>query len=505
MPKGLPTFTFDEVNQSQVPPIQLEGVHGVIASSLFGQADKPYEITSVQQFLNEFGGAGTAAPYFAQIRRALARGVTIWFQRLLFTGATAAHIALDVSDITVTAHDLGAWANGTVGIQYTPLAVGVGGVPGTNQFVFTYSGNANLNEVWQSNSLNSLIALVNANSEIVSLSTSAGYVEPANTTGTPVMLANGVDGAFASIAAADAAVAALMPNFDDSALMPIDTLSAFGGHSLAHYTNLNLYVSARKDIMGLFEIDPTLAPAAAATFATTLQVDLSEFMAVYYSSLVTAYSPEQATSVSGPCLGDVIAVWAVSDTMNGNVYLAPAGSRRGLIPNITSFAYNLLSPSLQSAANALVALGVNIVGNDPTYGPVVWGAQTMAQSNTALDAINVRRILTSLNQQVTPIFRSEQFQPMNPVTWRDAYTKVLIVLNQMVSDGAIYAGFTYVGDQEASTISDATYNDPVDLANGLYKVLISVVPVGYIYNINCTLDVNNLITLFNTTTTVSSS
>lgn len=503
MPTTLPQVTYDEVNQSQVPPITLLGVHGLIAQTTFGQADKPYEVQGLQQYLDTFGPASAASPYFAQIARALSRGVTLWIQRLLATGATQASITLDTSKVTIVAKDFGSWANGTLGVQYTPLAVGAEGIPGTNELAFTYGPNSNLSETWQSTSLAGLIALVNSQSAIVNITTTVGFVEPANTAGHPVFLATGVDGTFVSAATEDTAIAALMPNFDDSTIMPIDTLFVIGNYTLTGYNNVNTYVSARKDIMGLFEIDPTLSPTAAAAFAVTLEAQLSEYMAVYWGSLLTAYAPQLNNVVAGPILADVAAVWAVSDTIQGNVYAAPAGSRRGTIPNVQTFAYNLLSPAKVLLANALVTAGVNIVGSDPTYGPVVWGAQTFYQSGTALDAINVRRSLTSLHEQLMPIYRSELFQPMDPVTWRDAYTKACVVLNAMVSAGAIYAGYVYVGDQESSTIADATYNQPNDLANGLYKVQITVVPVGYVYAINVEVDVNNLTTLFNTTATIT--
>ena len=503
MPTTLPQVTYDEVNQSQVPPITLLGVHGLIAQTTFGQTDKPYEVQGLQQWLDTFGPPSAACPYFAQIARALARGVTLWVQRLLPTGATQSSLALGESLVTVTAKDFGSWANGELGIQYTPLAVGVDGVPGTNEIAFTYGPNQNLNETWQADSLAALISLVNSQSAIVTITTAVGFTEPANTAGNPVFLAGGTDGAFVSAATQDTAIAALMPNFDDSTIMPIDTLFVIGNYTLSGYSNLNQYVLSRLDIMGIFEIDPTLSPTAAAAFAATMNGVYSEYMAVYWGSLLKAYDPNSNAVGAGPILADVAAVWAVSDTIQGNVYSAPAGSRRGTIPNVQTFQYNMLSPAQVLKANALVAAGVNIVGSDPTYGPVVWGAQTFYNSGTALDAINVRRILTSLHEQLMPIYRSELFQAMDPVTWRDAYTKALVVLNAMVSDSAIYAGFVYVGDQESSTISDATYNQPNDLANGLYKVQITVVPVGYIYAINVEVDVNNLTTLFNTTATIT--
>lgn len=120
--QGLPVLSYDEVNQSVVPPATLVGAHGVITPTLFGQADKPYEVASVSDLTTLFGGPGAASPYFAQLRRAVALGTTFWIQRLLATGATAAALVLATPKVTITAKDFGSWANGTLGITYVPAA-----------------------------------------------------------------------------------------------------------------------------------------------------------------------------------------------------------------------------------------------------------------------------------------------------------------------------------------------------------------------------------------------
>ena len=490
MLKTLPNIKYTELNQSQVPPITLRGIHGLIAQSQYGPADKPYLIQSVQQFLDTFGSFGAASPFFAQIRRALARGVNLWFQRLVATGATAASVDLDTSLVTVNAVEVGSWANGALKVEYTPTGDGT-----PAQLKVTYTGNSNRNEIWQGDTLAALIATINAASKLITITTADGFVEPASSVDDPIALSGGTDGTFANTAARDTAVNALFAKFNN--VIDIDSIGAMGSYSEDHYGNLLTYVESRQDTMGVFEIDPALTPNNAVAFAETISATPSQYMAVYYGSTLTAYSPEQGAVVAGPILADVQAVWAVSDTVQGNKYSAPAGARRGLIPNVQTFANNMLSAANQTVANQLVSLGVNIVGSDRAYGPVVWGAETFANGDTAFDSINVRRTMTSLREQLSPIFRSEIFQPQDPVSWRDAYTKCKTKLDAMVTDKAIYPGWIYVGDQESSVVSDAKYNTANDLANGKYKVKITVVPIGYISAIDITMIADNLTTLFN--------
>lgn len=491
MAKGLPGTSYTEVNKSVVPPATLTGAHGVITQTLFGQADKAYTVASLSDLTTLFGGPGAGSPNFAQLRRAVVRGTTLHVQRLLPTGASAALILLTGPKVTFTAKDMGAFANGTLGVVYTPAVVGPPATPATLQVVYT--PDTSINETFTADTFANLITLVNATSKRVIISTASGFTEPpANTN--PIFLAAGSDGVFASQTTTDTAIQSLLSRFDSFT----DMSSVFSpdSHSQAHLSNLKAYVELRADIMGLFELDPTLSASAAVTAAQAL-TGFSSFIAIYYSSIITASSPEQGGAlVTGGCLCDIAAVWSASDTITGNAFKAPAGSRRGLIPNVTSFATNMLSPGNLTAANAINDAGVNIVGVDSSYGPVVWGAQTFAQSDSSFDAINVRRGLFSLRAKLTPIYRSEEFEPMNPVTWRDAYGQAKAVLDAMVSENSIYPQYTYIGDQEASVISDAKYNQPIDLGNGIYKVQIQVVFQGYIEKIAVEVDVDNLLSLF---------
>jgi phage tail sheath protein FI len=206
---------------------------------------------------------------------------------------------------------------------------------------------------------------------------------------------------------------------------------------------------------------------------------------------------EDNKDVDGPVLMDVASVYSYSDT-KGGLHRAPAGSERGLIPNVKTFASNLLSPARKTEADNLANKGVNIVGSHPVFGPVVWGAATRALANSAFDAIHVRRMLIDLSQTVMPIFQSTLFDPVDPTTWRLAYGKVKPILQNLEAERAIYPGWQYIGDQEASTITDAKFNKKEDLAVGLYKAKVPMVPVGYTKEIDFTVQVNNLLSLYQT-------
>lgn len=489
--QSLPSATYTELDQSTVLPASLADFHGLVTPTLFGPSDKPYLVTSVDGFNATFGANGVANPFYAQIKRALARGTALYIQRLTATGAVAALIALDTSEVTINAKFVGTYANGNLSVQYAPVSAG----PGFCKLIVQYGPNKLINEIWTAPNLAALVALVNAQSALITITEGGSPVEPASSIGAPVFLAGGTDGSFVSSSTRAAAVNALLANFNP--LNNLDTIGALGAYTPADAANLLAYVQQRGDIMALFELDPSLSPSAAATAAAALALPIgSSFIACYWGSWVNAWSPEDNAVVQGSVLTDVMSVFSYGDTITGNKYRAPAGSTRGLIPNVESFAFNMLSPAEGVNADLLVQAGINIVGDHKSFGPVVWGAQTMNQKNSALDAINVRRMLFWLRDQFQPIFDGELFEPMDPLSWLNAYNQAKPILQSLVAARAISA-WQYTGDQNASTIAAATYNKPLDLANGLYKALINLVPTGYISAINFTVEVNNLLSLFN--------
>lgn len=492
---GLPAATYSQVDQSAVAPVQLTGKHGLILATLFGPTDQPYDIESVSEFVSMFGGPdANAAPYFAAIRRALARGTKYRIMKLLATGAAAATLSLEAGDLVFNAKTAGTFANGKLGFFYQNVTDG----NGTATFQIIYTPNTQLNETFTGSSFAAAVAAVNAGSKWVNIVLTSGDTEPASST-VNQYLAAGTDGTWASDTTHAVALNTALQSFNGYTDM--SSIGALGVSSTNWLTDLAAYVTTqRNDLMGIFEIDPSITPAAALTFAQTNQV-FGANLVMYYGSWVNAYSPEDGVNVNTPNLCDVQSVWSYSDTLVGNPFKAPAGANRGLIPSVLSYAYNLLSPANVTVANNLSNIGVNVIGNHPSFGPVIWNAITRNLGNSSLNAINVVRMLIQLNKDATPIFQTTLFEAQDPQSWRAAYGRMKILLNQYVSEEGINPTWTYVGDQFSSVIQDAVFNKLSDLQNGLYKVQLGIVPVGFIAAINLLTQVNTLQSLVSTTVT----
>lgn len=504
----LPSVGYTEIDNSGVLPEQLVGAHGIITPTLFGPSDAPVLITTLADFKATFGGDDAVrAPFFPQIKRALQRGASLYVLRLVGTGALAAKVPVDAANwlkatasMTIAATSAGSWANGQLGLDF------VNGT--TNNGVYglkiSYAGNSDINETYTASTLLDLVAKTNKYSNLINITvTGTVTAEPATTTGTQ-FLTGGTDGSFDTPAAKTTAIQALLQKFNDT--VDLDTISVLGAYTLPDLQNVIAYAESRQDLVALFEVDPTLDTTAALAFLTSAAAVNSTYAALYYGGLLTAYSSERQDDVNGCVLLDVIGAISYNDTAASR-YLAPAGAKRGRIPNVKTFAVNLLSPARKTLADKFVAASCNVVGSHPAFGPVVWGASTFNKgvsakgpsgTKSALDALHVRRMLIDLHRNLTPIYQSTLFDAQQPRTWREAYGKVKPILTKLEKSGAIYPGWQYIGDQNASVITDARFNKPENLAQGLYKVLIPLVPVGFIGQINFAVQVNSLLSLFTT-------
>lgn len=482
----LPNVKYRELDISSLPQNRKDTLHGLIVQTLFGLDDKPYLISSLDQFKRTFGGYNnTVAPYFPQIKRALGRGVRFYIQRLMADNAAAATYVFGATGVSMTTKTKGTWANNKLGftLQVAP----------TFKLSLFYLDDATLNETFEAASFVDLVAGINVGSSLINVTLGGGYTIP-GAVATVTYFATGSDGTFTDTAAKDTKINSLYAKFND--ITEMDTISQLGTFTKAGALNAIAYADARKDIMAVVEVDPTLSISAAATFmsdsATGLGDVRSSFVAAYYASNLTAWSSDAGLDVAGPALLDILSVWSNSDTLEGHRLKAPAGPTRGLIDGVKSFLYNLLSPARTSDANTLVTKGCNVVGSHPQYGPVVWGAKTLNRNNSALDNVHVRRMLMDLHKKLTPIYQKGLFETNEPSVWRKMYTDAKPVLDELVKAKVIAPAYHYVGDQDASRISDAVYNQLTDLANGIYKVKIVMVPYGYIEQVEFLVVVNSI-------------
>lgn len=163
-------------------------------------------------------------------------------------------------------------------------------------------------------------------------------------------------------------------------------------------------------------------------------------------------------------------------------WLAPAGTRRGLIDNLSSVGYvdatsgQFISIGVtQGLRDVLYDNKINPMTSLPGTGLVVYGQKTLASDPSSLDRINVSRLVNYLRYQLNVVARPFIFEPNDPITRNG----LLAVVNSLLNDLVAKRGITdYV------SVCDTTNNTPERIARNELYVDIAIQPtkaVEFIY------------------------
>ena len=140
----------------------------------------------------------------------------------------------------------------------------------------------------------------------------------------------------------------------------------------------------------------------------------SSYGALYWDWLLI-YDAYNAQEVYVPPSGYLAGVYALNDFVSEPWY-APAGLNRGRILSAIGLRY---SPNL-GERNLLYGDGnaINPIVNFVQDGITVWGQRTLQREATALDRVNVRRLMLYLRKVAANFSRYFVFEPDDPATWR---------------------------------------------------------------------------------------
>jgi hypothetical protein len=145
------------------------------------------------------------------------------------------------------------------------------------------------------------------------------------------------------------------------------------------------------------------------------------------TSYGAAYYPEVKIRVDNGSLvtmpSSVAGLGAIaqSEAASGAPWFAPAGFNRGGISSLGG----PLGPRVIGAAetlskserDSLYVQNINPIANFPGEGPVVFGQKTLQQTASALDRINVRRLMIYLKKNVGQVARNVLFDQNVQATW----------------------------------------------------------------------------------------
>ena len=202
-------------------------------------------------------------------------------------------------------------------------------------------------------------------------------------------------------------------------------------------------------------------------------VSHSEYLGVYYpSGLGTDLAGE---SVVVPPSHMMLRTMIRSDNVS-YPWFAPAGVRRGLIDNASSIGYiDTNDGNLFKSIGVTVGLrdvlytsNVNPLTVLPGVGLVAYGQKTRASMTSAMDRINVARLICYLRLVFDKVARPFIFEPNDTITRNQVKSGFEAVLNDIVAKRGIY---------DYLVVCDTTNNTPDRIDRNELYVDIAIKPV----------------------------
>lgn len=215
-------------------------------------------------------------------------------------------------------------------------------------------------------------------------------------------------------------------------------------------------------------------------------VSYDEYAAVWYPNGFT--TDLGGNNVVVPASHMMLRTIALSDQVS-YPWFAPAGTRRGGITNATSVGYiDASTGEFQTVAlnegtrDVLYDLKVNPIPFFVGVGLVAFGQKTRARNASALDRINVARLVVYLRSQLAKLARPYIFEPNDKITRDEVKGAVESLLLELVGLRALY---------DFAVVCDETNNTPSRIDRNELWVDIAIEPVKAVEFIYIPLRVKN--------------
>lgn len=186
----------------------------------------------------------------------------------------------------------------------------------------------------------------------------------------------------------------------------------------------------------------------------------SSFAAAYFPDIL--YRDPVGENLSVPPSVVVLGALALNDAV-GHPWFAPAGFTRGALPQDALEVRVKLNQTdmdnlYDNSINPIVAFPGKVrSGTNPAGGIVVWGQKTLQVAASALDRVNVRRLLIDIRRQVRDIAQTILFEPNREATLA-RFSAAVTPRLQRVQSLAGLERFKVVIDSSTTTQDDILNN-----------------------------------------------
>lgn len=187
----------------------------------------------------------------------------------------------------------------------------------------------------------------------------------------------------------------------------------------------------------------------------------NNFAAAYFPDVVMK-DPTVGSNVVVPPSVVVLGAMALNDAV-GHPWFAPAGTTRGALPTTTETRVQLSKDNMDTLYDANINPIVAFPSNNqpgglaPKGGVVVWGQKTLQASASALDRVNVRRLLIEIRRQCRDIAQTIIFEQNREATLAKFSNAITPRLTRIQAQSGIDK-FKIVIDSSTTTEQDVLNN-----------------------------------------------
>jgi phage tail sheath protein FI len=428
-----------EIDLSEIIPAVSTSSAAIVGGSKKGTLAVAL-ISNTQQFINEYGKPELGNYFHYSALAYLAKGTVLYCKRVingalyggirvtqsgstansaLTTGVTSPVFVADTNVIfNVYGKDPGAW-NSTISVgienvdinDYTfDIAVYSTDTNGVTAEVerWTVSRKTQVDgygsQMYLEDRINGFSKYIVVDDGGIAMDT----VLPTDTVTTGALaLGGGTDGT----AVTDSDISTGWDDFNNPDNIDVRILINAGYTSTTVQNKMKTIAESRKDCLAVLDIPSSALASVSAmtTWRTTTQNFNSSYTCVYTGWLkINDQYNDKVVSV--PPSGFVAAQMAYSDSV-ADAWFAPAGFSRGLL--------NILGVSnvfTQGERDSLYKVGLNPIQMFRGEGIVIWGQKTQQTKASALDRINVRRMLIVLEKALGIALRTFVFEPNSTLT-----------------------------------------------------------------------------------------
>ena len=221
-------------------------------------------------------------------------------------------------------------------------------------------------------------------------------------------------------------------------------ISSHGAPSSTAITQIQTTVQERGDAIAIIDLVPYNAQIG--TVTSTASPYNTSYMATYWPWLKTI-DPNTGNQVWVPASTMIPSVYAFNDSVAAP-WFAPAGINRGILPTVIQ-AERILT---QGNRDTLYQSNVNPIATLSGAGIVVFGQKTLQKKRSALDRVNVRRLLIELKNYISQVADTFVFE-QNDTNTR---SELLAIINPYLSSIQQQQGLT-----SFKVIMDESNNPPL--------------------------------------------